>query len=141
MDIDEIKDYINLLEESKLNKLHLKKGDDEILLEKSSINQQPTLAPILHTPEQKIIEKENIPDKTYITSPMVGTFYISPSPSDPHFVKVGDVVAENTVVAIVEAMKVMNEVKAGINGTIKEVVCNNSQPVEYGTKLFVIEPN
>lgn len=75
----------------------------------------------------------------YITSPMVGTFYTAPSPEDPIFVKVGDVVREDTIVCIVEAMKVMNEVKAGVSGVIVEICAENAHPVEFGTKLFRIE--
>jgi len=72
----------------------------------------------------------------YVTSPMVGTFYNTPSPDDPAFVKVGDKIDKNTVVCIVEAMKVMNEVKAGVTGTVAEVLVENGHPVEFGTKLF-----
>lgn len=73
---------------------------------------------------------------TFITSPMVGTFYASPSPEDASFVKVGDRVEKGTVVCIIEAMKVMNEVKATTSGTIAEVLVESSHPVEFGTKLF-----
>lgn len=76
----------------------------------------------------------------YVTSPMVGTFYSSPSPDDPPFVKVGDKIEKNTVVCIVEAMKVMNEVKAGITGKIVEILVESGHPVEFGTKLFRITP-
>lgn len=72
----------------------------------------------------------------YVTSPMVGTYYSSPSPDDPPFVKVGDRVEENTVVCIIEAMKVMNEVKAGVSGVVAEVCIENAQPVEFGTKIL-----
>ncbi len=75
----------------------------------------------------------------YITSPMVGTFYSAASPDDPVFVKVGDVVREDTIVCIIEAMKVMNEVKAGVSGVIAEICVENAHPVEFGTKLFRIE--
>lgn len=74
----------------------------------------------------------------YITSPMVGTFYPAAGPDEPLFVKVGDKVDKNTVVCIIEAMKVMNEVKAGISGTVVEVLVDNGSPVEFGTKLFRI---
>jgi len=74
----------------------------------------------------------------FIHSPMVGTYYTTPSPDDPAFVQVGDKVNENTVVCIVEAMKVMNEVKAGMSGVIAEICLENGQPVEFGTKLFRI---
>lgn len=82
-------------------------------------------------------EKEDIPGVN-ITSPMVGTFYASPSPEDPNFVKIGDKVEKNTVVCIVEAMKVMNEVKAGVTGTVSEIFVESGHPVEFGTKLFRI---
>jgi acetyl-CoA carboxylase biotin carboxyl carrier protein len=72
----------------------------------------------------------------YVTSPMVGTIYFAPSPNDPFFVKAGDKVDKNTVVCIIEAMKVMNEVKAGASGVISEPLVENGQPVEFGTKLF-----
>lgn len=74
----------------------------------------------------------------YITSPMVGTYYSAGTPEDPPFIKVGDKVDKNTVVCIIEAMKVMNEVKAGIAGTIVEVLVDNGNPVEFGSKLFRI---
>lgn len=74
----------------------------------------------------------------YITSPMVGTFYSASGPEEPPFVKIGDKVEKNHVVCIIEAMKVMNEVKAGITGTIVEVLVDNGSPVEFGTKLFRI---
>lgn len=74
----------------------------------------------------------------YVLSPMVGTFYTSPSPDDPSFIKLGDKIEPHTVVCIIEAMKVMNEVKAGVSGTITEVLVTNGNPVEFGTKLFRI---
>lgn len=76
----------------------------------------------------------------YVTSPMVGTFYSTPSPDDPPFVKVGDKIEKYTVVCVIEAMKVMNEVKAGVSGTITEILVENGHPVEFGTKLFKINP-
>lgn len=72
----------------------------------------------------------------YVTSPMVGTVYYSPSPNDPPFVKAGDRVEKNTVVCIIEAMKVMNEVKAGVAGLISAPLIENGHPVEFGSKLF-----
>lgn len=83
------------------------------------------------------IHKEGLPG-SYVTSPMVGTFYSSPSPEDPPFVKVGDKVDKNTVVCIIEAMKVMNEVKANLTGTVAEILIESGQPVEFSTKLFRI---
>lgn len=82
-------------------------------------------------------DKEDL-TSSYVTSPMVGTFYLSPSPESPVFVKVGDKVEKNTVICIIEAMKVMNEVKAGMTGTVAEILIETGHPVEFGTKLFRI---
>ncbi len=77
-------------------------------------------------------------DGDYITSPMVGTFYTASSPDDPPFIKVGDLVEEGTVICIIEAMKVMNEVKAGRKGVVAEILLENGHPLEFGTKMFRI---
>ena len=71
-----------------------------------------------------------------ITSPMVGTFYASPSPESPSFVSVGQEVTEDTVVCIIEAMKVMNEIKAEVRGVVAEVAATNGKPVQFGQALF-----
>lgn len=87
------------------------------------------------------IEGEDRMEETagvYVTSPMVGTFYQTPSPDDPPFVKVGDRIDKHSVVCIIEAMKVMNEVKAGVTGTVAEILVENGHPVEFGTKLYRI---
>lgn len=95
---------------------------------KESAN-SPTLLPLGNESSEEIIG-------VFITSPMVGTYYSASSPDDPSFVKVGDKIEKQSVVCIIEAMKVMNEVKAGISGTISEVLVENGHPVEFGTKLF-----
>ncbi len=77
----------------------------------------------------------------YVKSPMVGTFYRSPSPENPPFVDASSKVEEKTVVCIIEAMKIMNEIQAEIKGTIVEVLVENGQPVEYGQKLFKVKLN
>lgn len=81
--------------------------------------------------------KEDV-SSSYVTSPMVGTFYSSPSPEDPTFVKVGSRVEKNTVVCIIEAMKVMNEIKANVAGVVAEVLVETGHAVEFGSKLFRI---
>jgi acetyl-CoA carboxylase biotin carboxyl carrier protein len=78
-------------------------------------------------------------DQKTIDSPIVGTFYAAASPEADNFVNIGDKVTPDTVVCIVEAMKVMNEIKAEQSGTIKEVLIDNANPVEFGQPLFVIE--
>lgn len=78
---------------------------------------------------------------TYVKSPMVGTFYRSPSPENPSFVENGSKVEEKTVVCIIEAMKIMNEIQAETKGTVVEVLVENGQPVEYGQRLFKVRLN
>ena len=81
-------------------------------------------------------EEEGI---SYIKSPMVGTFYRSPSPESKAFIELGAKVVENTVVCIIEAMKIMNEIQAEAKGTIVEALVENGQPVEYGQRLFKVK--
>lgn len=83
-------------------------------------------------------EKNETQTGSYVKSPMVGTFYASPAPDEAAFVKVGDVITKDTIVCIIEAMKVMNEVKAGVSGVVVEVLIENGQPVEFGSKLFKV---
>jgi acetyl-CoA carboxylase biotin carboxyl carrier protein len=78
---------------------------------------------------------------TYVKSPMVGTFYRSPSPENPSFVDISAKVEEKTVVCIIEAMKIMNEIQAEVKGTVAEILVENGQPVEYGQRLFKIKVN
>jgi len=145
-DIDRIKKLIKLLEESDLKKLHMKEGEFEVMIEKADKHPPPP-PPHHHKRCSSKKHKEHIQEEDdeeedtdrYITSPMVGTFYSSPTPDQPAFVKKGDHVNEDTVVCIIEAMKVMNEVKAGVSGTVIEVLEDNARPVEFGTKLFRIE--
>jgi len=73
------------------------------------------------------------------TSPMVGTFYASPSPDADAFVKVGDQVSVGDTLCIIEAMKIMNPIEADVAGTIKQILVNNAEPVEFGQPLFIIE--
>jgi acetyl-CoA carboxylase biotin carboxyl carrier protein len=147
MNMDQIKELIAQLEQSKLRKLVYKKGDFELHLEKDTPNVIQQRVRVAEAPEPAFqtegqrggnIRNTEAAPGTYVTSPMVGTYYASPGPDQPHFVKVGDKVNENTVVCIVEAMKVMNEVKAGLSGTVAEILADNAQPVEFGTRLLRI---
>ena len=95
----------------------------------------------LAPPEQSIPDKEAEPETNLveIVSPIVGTFFAAPSPDAEPFVDVGTAVEEETVVCIIEAMKVLNEVKSEIQGTVKKVLVDNGQAVEYGQPLFLVE--
>lgn len=106
------------------------------------------VAPSIEKPsqsEQATVQEEKpvVESKDYdfeVVSPMVGTFYSSPSPPDkPAFVQVGDQVSENTVICIVEAMKLFNEIEADVKGTVTEVLVENGELVEYGQPLFRIK--
>ncbi|MBX9924701.1 MAG: acetyl-CoA carboxylase biotin carboxyl carrier protein [Rhabdochlamydiaceae bacterium] len=165
MDLKQIKELMAAMEKAGIKKLSLKeKTGYELHLERQDENPAPAHSAFTHhghpamfiphpvakahefssahshfpstAEDQKPAEKI---EGKLITSPMVGTFYSAPSPEDPPFVKVGDRVNENTVVCIIEAMKVMNEVKANISGVVKEVYLESGQPLEFGTKLFRIE--
>ncbi|BBI18317.1 MULTISPECIES: acetyl-CoA carboxylase biotin carboxyl carrier protein [unclassified Neochlamydia] len=92
----------------------------------------------LAVPPGQAVEHKEDANTFFVTSPMVGTFYNTPSPEEPPFVKVGSKIDKNSVVCIIEAMKVMNEIKAGATGTVAEVLVENGHPVEFGTKLFRI---
>jgi acetyl-CoA carboxylase biotin carboxyl carrier protein len=79
------------------------------------------------------------PGIAYVKSPMVGTFYRSPSPESKPFVDVGSKIEDNSLVCIIEAMKIMNEIQAEIKGTVVEILAENGQPVEYGQRLFKLK--
>lgn len=142
MKLEELKEILEEFQKTKWKKVRLKDGDFELDLELEGSPSAPAQTSAPSQVVQPAAEESKAPTqgkKEYITSPMVGTFYATPSPDQAPFVKVGDKVEEKSVVCIIEAMKVMNEVKAGKKGTIVEILVDNAQPVEYGTKLFRIE--
>ncbi|MFY7842723.1 MAG: acetyl-CoA carboxylase biotin carboxyl carrier protein [Rhabdochlamydiaceae bacterium] len=153
MELKQVKELISSMEKAGLTKLSIKeKNGFELVLEKSSKDVFcSTEAPVYLTPQSsnqvmqsamapkiEATVKEKEVEGVYVKSPMVGTFYSSPSPEHSPFIKVGDKVDENTVVCIVEAMKVLNEVKAGIAGTVAEILVKNGQAVEFGSKIVRI---
>ena len=162
MDLKQIEKLMEAMGKSRIKRLALKKEGFEIEIEREYLSHpesyspsgplpayfQPHSAHPTHPPldtKHKHVEhhapvEEKVQTGLFVTSPMVGTFYASPSPDDPAFVKVGDAVSESTVVCIIEAMKVMNEVKAGVNGKIAEILLRSGDPVEFGTRMFRIDP-
>ena len=155
LDLDQIQKLIKMLEESQLKKLSLKQGDFELTLDKEGELPPASMMAPMHMlpahhhhhslrgsvdePSSEVSHKGSGGQKAegkHVTSPMVGTFYASSAPDQPAFVKVGDRVDAGTVVCIIEAMKVMNEVKAGISGVVAEILVDNAQPIEFGTKLI-----
>jgi len=152
MDIRKVKKLIEMLENSSLNEIVIKEGEESVKLVKSAGNIQTpqmiaaspqVLAPTIEEKEPEEKTKEEPEDKIVsgksINSPMVGTFYSSPNPGADSFVKVGDKVSEGDVLCIIEAMKMMNEVKSDYSGIIKEILISDADPVEYGEALFIIE--
>lgn len=97
--------------------------------------------PVTATSSTPAASPEDDPSLRKVTSPMVGTFYRSSSPGSKPFVEVGDKVNENSVLCIIEAMKLMNEIKAETRGVVRRILVDNAQPVEYGQALFLIAPN
>ncbi|MCP5492876.1 MAG: acetyl-CoA carboxylase biotin carboxyl carrier protein [Chlamydiales bacterium] len=147
MDLDEIKELMAAMQEADLSEICIREKGFEVILKRGVCS--PTQHHIAPTPTHAPKHVEEVPvapispppaeECRFISSPMVGTFYNSPSPDDPSFVKVGDQVTPDTVVCIVEAMKVMNEVKAGVSGRIEAFCVDNAETVEFGTKLFKIK--
>lgn len=133
MDIEAIESVISLFNKSGLSKLSVKDGSLEILLESktSSINPSPLFS--------NMKEISDIPLEKMICAPMVGSFYRASSPSEEPFVRVGDKVKKGDVLCVIEAMKVMNEVKAKCDGLITEIKAEDGDAVDFGKPLFAME--
>ena len=151
MDIRKVKKLIEMLEESNLEEIEIQEGEESVRLVKNKPNNllssQPVYTESIQTIEDRPTErsKEELEEPAededsgdLINSPMVGTFYSSASPGSKPFVSVGDHVNEGDVVCIVEAMKMMNEIKSEFSGEVLSINVENSQPVEYGQTLFEI---
>ena len=145
MDIRKVKKLIEMLENSNLEEIEIQEGEESVRLVKShgslqSIQPQSIVLPQEAQPEviEQAIESPEAAtrDSNSINSPMVGTFYASASPGAKPFISVGDIVSEGDVVCIVEAMKMMNEIKSEYSGTVLSVNVENAEPVEYGQSLF-----
>ena len=138
LDISKIKDCIKIMEEHDLTGFELEQDGFKVKLQKGGAIattpiELPAVTPADPQPEAIVAEETE-----EITAPMVGTFYKAPSPDADAFVKVGDAVDEGTVVCIIEAMKVMNQIKAEKSGVIQRILVEDASPVEFGQGLFVI---
>lgn len=144
----EVRSLIDLLKQNDLAVLEFEKGDFRITLKTpagassgANVIQGHSAAPAPVAVAAAAVAAEKAPEPAKsnykeITSPMVGTFYASPSPESPAFVEAGKTIKPDTVVCIIEAMKVMNEIKAEIAGKVVEVVAENGKPVQFGQVLF-----
>jgi len=166
MDLKEIKLVIDLMTKNGLSEFELEKGDFKLRVKRGpggewTTTTTPAAAPQVvhhHAPVAAFapgpapavvpaaaslaapVPAAAASSHPQIVSPMVGTFYLSPSPDSPPYVTIGQEVHEDTVVCIIEAMKVMNEIKAETRGIIVEVLAQNGKPVEFGKPLFAVGP-
>ena len=155
-DFRKIRKLIKIMQENELVEVEIKHGDDKILLKRSQPQQQTITAIPMNISEipasaggrqsdvgQETTEQIEKADDglVEITSPIVGTFYATPSPDSESFVETGTQVEPQTVVCIIEAMKVMNEIKSGVSGEIAQILVTSGQAVEYGQPLFKVKPN
>ena len=138
IDLTKIKDLIKLMEDHDLTAFELEDSGFKVRLEKGGTPEQVIAAAPPVAVEEKGPEKIVAEETEEISAPMVGTFYKSPSPDADAFVRVGDAVDEGTVVCIIEAMKVMNQIKAEKSGVIQRILVDDASPVEFGQGLFVI---
>ncbi len=145
MDLRKLKTLIDLVSESNISELEIAEADGKVRIVKASAPMTGSPVMFAHAPGQFAAplvpaEPEPVVDlANRVKSPMVGTFYRSASPGSPAFIEVGSVVKIGDPVCIIEAMKIMNEIEADVAGTIREILCENGQAVEFGQPLFVIE--
>lgn len=163
MTTKEIKDLIKLIDESELSEFKMRNGDFELTIRSKQYNKgetklvshspqivsvpQAIAAPVAasiptatttEAPKQEGIDTSKLLE---VKSPIVGTFYRSSSPDKPPFIKVGDKIQEGSVVCIVEAMKLFNEIESEVAGQVVKVMVEDASPIEYDQVLFLVDPN
>jgi acetyl-CoA carboxylase biotin carboxyl carrier protein len=154
MELEQIKAIIGMMKDNDLSEFQMEQDGLKIRIKRGpeGFQQSVTLPPAAAPPPAAVPVANQTPvaapaapapvtaatDVKHILSPMVGTFYLSASPESPPYVEIGQEVDPETVVCIIEAMKVMNEIKAEVNGVITEIIAENAKPVEFGQKLFAV---
>ncbi|MFN0134078.1 MAG: acetyl-CoA carboxylase biotin carboxyl carrier protein [Phycisphaerales bacterium] len=150
IDIRKLKELVRLMVENDLAELDLKDQEETVTI-KRGIGPPMVSAPMVRSTapaseaENGTVESHAVPAAdtsglVAIESPMVGTFYSSPNPDSPPFLSVGSAVSAETVVCLIEAMKVFNEIKAEVTGTVERVLVNSGDAVEFGQRLFLVRP-
>jgi acetyl-CoA carboxylase biotin carboxyl carrier protein len=151
MTIEEIRELINIVNESGVAELEVQRGDNRVRIRRTqresrvgftTVESHPTAAPAIPPPAPPAATKPPEPseDELLVKSPIVGTFYEASSPSNPPFVRVGETVQPGAVLCIIESMKLMNEIEAEVAGVVTSKLVSNGQAVEYGEALFGIRP-
>jgi len=151
MDLRKLKTLIDLVAESGIAELEVTEGEDRVRIAKFSpapsapsapaammIEQAPATQPA-NSSAPAITPLPAEPEGHAVKSPMVGTFYRSPSPGAASFIELGQTVKPGDTLCIIEAMKLLNEIESEVGGTVKQILVENGQPVEYGQPLFIIE--
>ncbi len=148
MNWDNIKKIFRFIKNTDITEFQYEKDGEKIKIRRGGLsplpespNTKPAAGPEVN--KKSISDEDSSVADDYrlftLTSPIVGTFYRSPSPDDPPFVEIGSEVRKGQVLCIIEAMKLMNEIESEVDGTVRRVLVENGQPVEYGEPLFLIE--
>ena len=147
MDIRKVKKLIELLEESGIAEIEIHEGEESVRISRNAVAAAPVAAapapvaaaPVAAAPTAEAAPAEEKIEGHVLNSPMVGSFYRAPSPGAASFVDVGSKVSVGDTLCIIEAMKLLNQIEADKGGTIKAILVENGQPVEYNQPLFIIE--
>ena len=160
MDIKEIREILKLLDRYGIQDFTLQRGDNKVRVRKGGLAEETaqvryTEAPVVEVPLAQPPAAERVPggaasapavdqltvsdNQFLVTSPIVGTFYRAPSPESPPYVEVGSTVSKGSVMCIVEAMKIMNEIECEVTGKVSKILVENAQAIEYGQPLFIID--
>jgi acetyl-CoA carboxylase biotin carboxyl carrier protein len=144
MDLRKLKKLIDLVQESGIGEIEITEGEEKV-----RISRQIAAAPVIMgapSMQQVTVPAADAaapaapePKGHALKSPMVGTFYRAPSPGAPSFIEVGQAVVKGQTLCIIEAMKLLNEIESDVSGTVRAILVENGQPVEYGQQLFLIE--
>ena len=138
--IEQIEQLVKVFEKSSLLELNFESGETNIFMSRKGEAALPGAAlPHTAAPDKVVVQEDEDDSVPYISSPIVGTFYASPSPDEKPFVSVGDIVKAGQTVCILEAMKLMTEIKSDFECTIEAVLVSNAQKVEYGQPLFRVK--
>ena len=146
-DLDSVRQLVQLFDASGVAEFKLEVGDQRLHLSRSSavvapvapVVREAVVGPVVYATQPPApVAVESIPDAHVVRSPIVGTFYRSPSPEAPAFVEVGSRVEAGQVVCIIEAMKLMNEITSEVSGTVRALLVQNGDPVEFGQPLFEV---